>query len=144
MNISVRKATINDAQIISDIILDSLGFYNPVETIHSGLENICNLDTDIVLIAECDGEAVGFIHAENYTPLYSPPLKDIMSLAVKKEYQAHKIGTRLINEVEKWALETGRQGVQVLSQLAFTGAHKFYESMGYTVNKQQINFIKYF
>ena len=134
----------DDAQRISDLIKDSMGFYNPPEVIKANLERILPLSTDIVLVAVYNGEIIGLAHAENYDTLYDLPMKDLMSLAVKTEYQNKKIGTRLMAAIEKWAMETGRKGIQVLSRTELVNAHKFYQSLGYELEKQQLNFHKYF
>ena len=144
MDVIIRKAVVEDAQQISDVIKDSMGFYNPPEGIADSLKRILCLDTDLVLVAVIENEIVGIVHAENYTPLYSSPMKDLMSLAVKTKYQNMKIGTNLMCEVEKWATETGRCGIQVLSRVEFTDAHKFYQSLGYKLEKTQLNFLKIF
>ena len=144
MDFIIRKAVTDDAQRISDLIKDSMGFYNPPEVIKANLERILPLSTDIVLVAVYNGEIIGLAHAENYDTLYDLPMKDLMSLAVKTEYQNKKIGTRLMAAIEKWAMETGRKGIQVLSRTELVNAHKFYQSLGYELEKQQLNFHKYF
>ena len=144
MNVIIRKAVVEDAQQISDVIKDSMGFYNSPKVIENSLKRILPLDIDLVLVAVIENEIIGIVHAENYTPLYSAPMKDLMSLAVKTKYQNMKIGTRLMHEVEKWAKETGRCGIQVLSRVELTNAHKFYQSLGYQLEKTQANFLKIF
>lgn len=144
MSLIIRKAVADDCFAIAEIIKDSMGFENSPALIRENLEKILIAKADLVLIAEYDNQPVGFIHAEDYNALYSPQLKEIMSLAVKKQYQHMKIGTELIAQVEKWAAETGRKGIQVLSRVEFSDAHRFYQSLNYMLNKTQMNFIKYF
>lgn len=144
MSIVIRKATVEDSCNIADIIRHSMGYENSPALIQENLKRILPLETDLILIAEYNGQPAGFIHAEDYNSLYAPHLKDLMSLAVKEQYQHLKIGTQLMAQVEKWAAETGRKGVRVLSGANREGAHKFYMSLGYSLNKQQMNFTKYF
>ncbi len=144
MNILIRKAMPEDCFAIADIIKHNLGYENSPALIRQNLENILSGDSDLILIAEYNGQPVGFVHAEDYNSLYSTPQKDLMSLAVKKEYQNLKIGTSLMEQVEKWAKETGRCGVRVLSQERLKDAHKFYEHLGYEYIKTQLNFEKNF
>ncbi len=144
MNLIIRTATTNDNFTIADIIKDSMGYDNSPALIKENLERILLLNTDLILIAEYDRQPVGFIHAENYDCLYDSPLKDLMSFAVKQKYQNKGIGTALIKSVEKWAAETGRKGIRILSDMNFEKGHRFYSSLGYAVNKQQLNIIKYF
>ncbi|MBE6865789.1 MAG: GNAT family N-acetyltransferase [Ruminococcaceae bacterium] len=144
MSILIRKALPDDCYAIADIIKHSLGYDNSPALIRNNLENLAESDSDLVLIAEYNGHPVGLVHAEDYNSLYAPPQKDLMSLAVKKEYQHLKIGTALMEQVEKWAKETGRCGIRVLSQEKLTGAHGFYKHLGYEYIKTQFNFEKYF
>ena len=144
MNIFIRNAEPDDCFAIADIIRHSLGYENSPALIRQNLERILAGDSDLVLIAEYNGVPVGLAHAEDYNSLYAPPQKDLMSLAVKKEYQNMKIGTSLMQEIEKWAKETGRCGVRVLSQERLKDAHKFYDHLGYLYNKTQLNFEKNF
>ena len=143
-NILIRKATVEDAFGISSLIKDSMGYYNPPQIIRENLHRLENLKTDYVIVAVYNDEIIGLAHAENYDSLYSPPLKDLMSLAVKTEFQNQKIGTRLMKEIERWALESGRKGIRVLSSSDRTIAHGFYKSIGYEFEKCQHNFYKYF
>ncbi len=144
MNISIRNALPSDAEAVSSIILDSMGYENPPRLIAENIKRLSELSYDKILIAELNGEAVGFIHAENYDCLYAPPLKDLMSFAVKQEHQHKGIGSRLLKEIEEWAKETGRAGVRILSSDNRLSAHKFYISRGYVTEKTQMNFHKFF
>ncbi len=144
MSISIRKAVPDDCFVIAEIIKDSMGYDNSPAIIKNNLERLSDNKSDLILIAEYNNQPAGFIHAEDYNSLYSEPLKDIISLAVIEKYQHLKIGTALMRGVEKWALETGRCGIRVLSHDIRTGAHKFYEHMGYSYEKTQLNFIKEF
>ena len=144
MSISIRTAVQDDCFAIAEIIKDSMGYDNSPAIIKKNLEKLSNKDSDIILIAEYNNQPVGFIHAEDYNSLYSEVLKDIISLAVKEKYQHLKIGTALMNAVEKWAIETGRCGVKVLSHDIRAGAHRFYKHLGYCYEKTQLNFVKEF
>ena len=144
MIISVRNAKISDYEDISSINKYSLGYDNPPELIKKNLERVLLNQDDAVFIATANDKAVGYIHAENYNPLYSPPLKEVMSLAVMPDFQGNGIGRKLLDRVEKWAKDTGRSGIMILSQTHRTPAHIFYEACGYTLNKTQVNLIKYF
>ena len=144
MDIIIRKATPDDASNISALIKNSMGFDNPAHTIKENLERIVHFENDLVLVAVYNEEIIGLAHAEDYDTLYDPPLKDLMSLAVKTEYQNMKIGTKLMEKIEQWAKDTGRKGVRVLSASERVNAHKFYQALGYSLNKYQANFHKLF
>ncbi len=144
MNVLIREAKIGDCLKISCIIKDSMGYDNPPRLIRQNLERLLSDKKDKILVAVADDELVGVIHREDYNCLYFPPLKDLMTFAVKNEYQHKYIGTRLLEEIEAWAKDTGRAGVRVLSSSTRTFAHSFYKAKGYATNKTQFNFLKLF
>ena len=76
-NILIRKAIIDDADGISALIKNSMGYFNPPEIIRENLCRVTKLNTDSVIVAIYKDEIIGLAHAENYDSLYSPPLKFI-------------------------------------------------------------------
>jgi Predicted acetyltransferase len=54
------------------------------------------------------------------------------------------VGAKLLHAVEEWAKSTGAAGVRLVSGYSRTGAHRFYEALGYSNRKDQKNFVKYF
>lgn len=144
MSLKIRQATADDCYIIAEIIKDSMGYENSPDVIRYNLDRISALKSDIVLIAEYLSYPVGFIHAEDYNSLYYPPQKELMSIAVRKAYQNMKIGSAMMTELEKWAQDTGRKGIRILSSLKFSSAHKFYQKLGYVSDKTQLNLYKFF
>lgn len=65
-----------------------------------------------------------------------------MGIAVSSDFRKSGIGEMLLNEVEKWAKDTGAYRVRLVSGATRIGAHAFYEFCGYTENKEQKNFKK--
>lgn len=141
--IVLRPANTDDYLRICNIIYDSMGYENPPQIVKNNLNRILTLDTDKIFVAQCE-DCVGFIHGEKYNSLYTLPLVDIVSFAVKKDYQRKNIGSMLIRKLEEWANECGCGGMRVLSDEKFAGAHKFYTTHGYNIDKLQMNFQKYF
>ena len=71
-------------------------------------------------------------------------LKNIMGIAVCKDYQHQGIGRKLLYAVEKWARETHAAGVRLVSGETRTEAHQFYQICGYAANKKLMHFMKLF
>lgn len=67
-----------------------------------------------------------------------------MGIAVSSDFRKKGIGKMLLNEVEKWARDTGAYGIRLVSGATRTGAHAFYSACGYIGNKEQKNFKKMF
>lgn len=87
---------------------------------------------------------VGFIHLEEYDFLFMPRVKNVLGLAVKREYQHKGIGRMLLQRGEQFAKECGCDGVRLNSGIERHNAHEFYKAMGYKAEKEQIRFCKYF
>jgi GNAT superfamily N-acetyltransferase len=135
---------VSDSARICQINEDSLGYRYDLEKTKQRLEQIIGRPTDKIYVACIDGNIVGYIHGCDYECTYADSLKNIMAIAVDKGYQGKGIGRALLNAIEGWAKECGCSGVRLVSGFNREGAHQFYLHCGYTVRKQQKNFIKYF
>ncbi|QLG42761.1 GNAT family N-acetyltransferase [Paenibacillus sp. FSL W7-1088] len=63
------------------------------------------------------GVTIGYLH--------------IQALAVKKEFQHHGVGTKLLRHTENYAKELGISSIILCSGFKRTDAHAFYEHNGY-------------
>ena len=143
-NIIIRKAVPDDAEQISVLIKDSMGYDNPPQLVRNNIERLKDNPDHLILVAEKDNEIIGLSHGMSYDSVYYMPLKNLMSMAVKSAYQRQNIGKALLSEIEKWAKDSGCAGVRIVSGMERKGAHKFYAACGYIYNKDQVNFIKKF
>ncbi|MDQ7094027.1 GNAT family N-acetyltransferase [Desulfosporosinus sp. PR] len=143
MEIAIRKCELRD---LSEIVLlnkKEMGYDYPVEDTKVQLARMLKDSNHRIYVATVDDRVAGYVHANNYDLLYAPPMKNIMGIAVSSDYRKIGIGKMLLNEVEKWARDTGA-GVRLVSGATRTGAHAFYSACGYTCNKEQKNFSKRF
>ena len=143
-NIIIRKAVPDDAEQISVLIKDSMGYDNPPQLVRNNIERLKDNPDHLILVAEMDNEIIGLSHGMSYDSVYYLPLKNLMSMAVKSAYQRQNIGKALLSEIEKWAKDSGCAGVRIVSGMERKGAHKFYAACGYRYNKDQVNLIKEF
>ena len=117
-----------------------MGYEYPVEDTKRQLEQLLNDSNHKIYVAIVADKVVGYIHTNNYDLLYAPHLKNIMGIAVSSDFKENGIGKMLLNEVEKWAQDTGSYGVRLVSGATRIDAHAFYAACGYTENKEQKNF----
>ena len=98
----------------------------------------------LMVAVDEDDECVGFIHASNHDPVYAPPMKDIMALAIYDDYRHKGIGKQLVAAVEEWAVQTGAHGLRVNSGIEQKSAVVFYKSCGFDYIKTLYNLRKMF
>ncbi len=138
----IRKARLSDAERINELNRNEMGYDYPLDKTRDALETL--LQRDIILVAETDGGVVGYIHLCDYEPLYAPRMKNVLGIAVDSRCRRMGVGSELLREAERLALEDGAAGIRLVSGKSRTGAHAFYESAGYYGGKEQLNFKKKF
>lgn len=142
MDIHIRHALIKDASGIQKLNSAELGAVYPVGKTKQILTQILQSEEDRVYVAEAEGVLVGYVHACTYTLLYSPPIKNIMSIAISKDYQKHGIGKVLLERVENWARETEATAIRIVSDSSGINAYEYYKNLGYEGGKLQMHFTK--
>ena len=142
MNINIRRCMISDAKPIYELCRSELGYEFPESQVEANVRRMIGESNNLLLVAEQRGEVVGFIHAHNHEPVYAPPMKSVVALAVNPAYRNHGLGHQLVRAVEDWARETGAAGVRVNSNVNMNEALSFYKSMGFEYIKSQYNFRK--
>lgn len=137
----IRKANVGDYIEICKICAEDLGYACEQDLVKYRLENL-DLNREIVFVADVDGRAVGYVHAEKYNTLYYKNMVNIQGLAVAENYRKNGYGKALMNAAESWAKENDIDLVRLNSGSTRTDAHKFYRAIGYGDEKEQIRFMK--
>lgn len=133
---------ISDAAAIYELCTSELGYHYSEDQVAANVRRLIGDPTNLLLVAEQSGEVVGFIHAHNHDPIYAPPMKNVVALAVRQDHQKHGLGHTLIAAVEDWAREDGACAVRLNSGEHMDEALHFYKSIGYEYIKTQYNFRK--
>ncbi len=144
MDMMIREAVRSDAQSIWRLNCDGMGYSYPLDSTKENLESLLQSTADKIFVAVMDNQVVGYVHANDYQLLYAPHMKNIMGIAVNRDYQHRGIGSALLRQVEQWARQTGAAGVRLVSGATRTGAHAFYHQCGYSGDKAQLNLKKMF
>ena len=144
MKFEIREATIEDANHICELNCTEMGYEYPAEETKKQLTKILSSAKDRIYVAVLTGKVVGYVHANDYDLVYTPPMKNIMGIAVSGECKRMGIGKALLGAVENWAKADGAMGVRLVSGATRTESHAFYERCGYSGGKQQLNFKKFF
>ncbi len=141
--INVRQIKITDYYDIY-FLNQELGYFYPMEKVKERIAYITENTKDIILVAEQDGEVIGYIHGSLYELLYFDSLINILGFVVKEKYRNKGVGSLLLNSLERWAKENGYSGVRLVSGSERLDAHRFYQKRGYVYIKDQKNFSKIF
>ncbi len=141
----IREVVEHDYKAIWDISKNALGYDCDIEAVHNNLNSTLNSNREIIFVAENEDAVVGYIHAEVYSSLlFDKRLINILAFAVAQGRQHCGTGAKLLDAVEKWAVETGIAGIRLNSSCDRVHAHKFYRAKGFNHEKQQIRFVKIF
>lgn len=140
---TIREAIIDDYKDIYFINKNGLGYDFPEDQTKEQLKIILNAPTDKIFVAEIDGKVVGYIQLSAYECTYSESLKNILALVVSEGFRKMGIGRKLLQTAEEWAKKSGAKADRLVSSSYQTGAHQFYINCGYTMRKDQKNFVKW-
>lgn len=142
MNIQVREAVVSDYLAIAEISRNELGYDCSDELVEEKLKNVLESNREKIFVAVSSNQVIGYIHGENYDVLYFQHMKNVMGIAVLKEYQNKGVGTSLLNAVEDWAVSANAYAIRINSGASRKESHEFYRSKGYGLEKEQIKFMK--
>ncbi len=141
-SLDARPMTAGDAPAVS-LLSAQLGYPISAAIITERLAMISRSPDHSFFVAEIDGQAAGWVHVYGVHLLESPaPFAEIGGLVVDTQARRQGVGRALMAQAEAWALERGYAEVRLRSGLHRTDAHKFYESIGYTLAKTSHMFRK--
>jgi GNAT superfamily N-acetyltransferase len=90
-----------------------------------------------VWVARSGETVVGWLHAFVARYLVDDPFVEIGGLVVAEGERGHGIGPRLVDEACAWARAQGLARVGVHSNVLRADAHRFYERIGFVLEKRQ-------
>lgn len=137
MNQEIREACETDADGLHELT-KALGYSIPAETMESQLKAILKHPDHHLMVAIVDGQVIGFIHAFTAIRLTSPAFVEIGGLAIAEAFRFQGLAKKLVMAVEKASLGLP---IRVRCNRKRTGAHKFYQKLGYKEVKEQKVFL---
>lgn len=141
MATSIRPARIQDAHDVARLT-GQLGYEASPAEAAARLARILAKWDQRFLMAEADGQAVGWLHAAIGEVVEAEPFAVIAGLVVDRDHRRQGIGRLLIEAAEAWARERGCSLIRLWSSVARADAHYFYEHLGYANVKTQHAFAK--
>lgn len=137
----VRPATLADAPQLA-ALAGQLGYVSTAEQAADRLCQILKEAAHSVLVAERKGRITGYIEVFPFRTIGSDPRMEIASLVVDESCRSQGVGRLLMHYAEEWARSRGFREVGLRSNVIRERAHRFYEDLGYRVNKTQKSFRK--
>ena len=133
MNIIIREIESRDYVSVAAIWRDVLGILLATdETVINTYEKMKGDSRYCTFIADVDGNVVGFATTvETLAIGYPNGYIKMNGLAVLPAFQRRGIGKMLMERVEKLAGERNASFIGLASGFQRTGAHQFYECLGY-------------
>jgi GNAT superfamily N-acetyltransferase len=138
---SIREARLSDAGALARLATQ-LGYPTMADQAVRRVTGILARPGNRILVAEADGEVVGWIHVAESVTLESDPAAKIAGLVVDEAFRGAGVGARLVADAEAWAAGQGHDRIRVRSNVKRNRARRFYERAGFTVTKRQRNFEK--
>ena len=106
------------------------------------IRRIVSRDDQRFLVAVAENRPVAWVHAAILEFIESEAFVIIGGLVVDRNYRRQGIARLLMRQVEDWARERGCFIIRLTSSSTRTGAHRFYEQLGYENIKMQYAFAK--
>ncbi|MEO7083595.1 MAG: GNAT family N-acetyltransferase [Gemmatimonadaceae bacterium] len=130
--IAIRDVRAGDAADIARLCTQ-LGYPAEGSSIPARLEHLAQREDARAVVAIVDGAVVGLetMHYR-YTLNHDAPVGQITMLVVDEAARGTGAGRALVDEAESWVKARGCDRIIVNTALHRSGAHAFYEKLGYT------------
>ena len=143
MNIQIRQANTKDIEKIQKLnkelfIHDSafdktLNIDWPLsEKGHEYFRDLISKDGNVCFIAEDETNPVGYVACSTKDTCNTDKWLELENMEIVEEYRKNGIGSKLIDEVKKWAKEKGFQKMYVSAYFGNTNAISFYKKNGFS------------
>lgn len=140
--LTIRPAVLADARQLAPLA-GQLGHASTPEQVVERLGDILQDRDHLILVAERQGWGIaGYVEIFALRTIGSNPRIEIGSLIVDESCRSKGVGRLLMDGAEDWARSHGYQEAGLRSNVIRDRAHRFYENLGYRVNKTQKSFRK--
>jgi GNAT superfamily N-acetyltransferase len=138
----VRRMTEEDAEAVNELVRQ-LGYPNDVGKTETAIRAVLGSEIADAFVAEdATGQVIGWAHVFMAPFIESGPNAELGGLVVDEKHRGGGAGRALIARIEEWARERGANEISLRSNIVRDGAHKFYQHLGFEVQKTQHKFRK--
>jgi GNAT superfamily N-acetyltransferase len=138
---TLRSARFEDSRKLAELTTQ-LGYPTSPEQAEARLRDLASRPENAVLVAEADGEVIGWIHVAALRSLEMEPCAIIQGLVVDELRRGGGIGAALVEAAAEWAAGHGFRTLRVRSNAVRERTHAFYERLGFTRTKSQVVFAR--
>jgi GNAT superfamily N-acetyltransferase len=114
-----------------------LGYPADTSALSERLGSLVGRDDTVVLVAESEGEPIGWLHAAEVEILEYGRRCEILGLVVDARRRRSGAGRSLVAAAEAWGTARGLGQIAVRSNVTRAESHPFYERLGYERWKTQ-------
>ena len=114
MNFSVCPAVLEDAQAIADLNESCFGRSCSMSSVARQISAMLDIRDERLLVAVYRGTMIGYVHVRTDRRTYRAPHKQIVSIAVDKEYRRKGVATALFRAVEDLARQEDCEAVTAM------------------------------
>lgn len=132
----IRKAVLSDCTEIAGLT-EQLGYSGDAEKAKTILTGVLSQQDYGVFVGTTDEKVIGWIQLHRVISLETGAYVEIMGLVVDDQYRGQGLGRLLVKEATDWARSIGGCRLRVRCNVIRTESHKFYESIGFKLKKEQ-------
>ncbi len=132
----IRRARASDREELARLSTE-LGYPMSADEAGKRLGEISNHVDHVLLVAEADGRAAGWIQVSRSRIFESARQAEIAGLVVAEAMRGRGIGRRLVEEAARWARESGCGALRVRTNVIREDAQRFYRREGFADVKTQ-------
>ena len=139
--VNIRRATLSDLESVYQVICDLEGYQLNFEPFSETFSANLSDDNIIYLIAEINNSVVGFLSMHIQRILHhEKPTCELQELNVLPEFRSKGIGSTLMHEAEKIALQNNLEEVELTTKIYRKQAQEFYIHLGF--ENTHLKFVK--
>ena len=132
MSIVIRAMAATDIPAAGKL-LSQLGYEMNTGEVERRYNAVKERGDHAVFVAEEDGRIIGFLHLYERPAFDKPPEVIVQAIVVDQRSRGTGIGKTIMSMAERWASERGFSSIALTSNISRSGAHLFYNRLGYKI-----------
>ena len=137
----IRLMTSGDIDRVAELA-GELGYPVAPELLERRFAALTGGDTEVIYVAELNGDVVGWIHLREFYDILEEPTMEIRGLVVDARCRGEGIGQGLVEAGERRAQERAIRRLRVTSNVTRERAHRFYERLDFAKVKTSFYMVK--